>query len=158
MLTDTSLSALSLDGSSSNRLLDSFLNKEVVIEKLAKDQPGDQPLLPLAEVLEAQSLTTIVLPLTNRDKAGSGLLCLLYSEQNQSLESALSPEHIGFAPGIIWFRRGVDGKSAVTENAKEPAAVFYRVDRQRHRRQISLYRRALPTRTRTHQDARRRCL
>jgi len=103
VLTDTSLPALSLDGSSSNRLLDSFLNKEVVIEKLAKDQPCDQPLLPLAEVLEAQSLTTIVLPLTNRDNAGSGLLCLLYSEQNRNLESALSPEHIGFAQALSGF-------------------------------------------------------
>jgi HD-GYP domain-containing protein (c-di-GMP phosphodiesterase class II) len=103
VLTDTSLPALSLDGTSSNRLLDSFLNKEVVIEKLAKDQPGDQPLLPLAEVLEAQSLTTIVLPLTNRDNAGSGLLCLLYSEQNRNLESALSPEHIGFAQALSGF-------------------------------------------------------
>ena len=71
--------------------------------KLARDQPGDQPLLPLAEVLGAQNLTTIVLPLTNRDNAGSGLLCLLYTEQNRSLESALSPEHIGFAQALSGF-------------------------------------------------------
>ncbi len=103
VLTDTNLPALTLDGSSSNRLLDSFLNKEVVIEKLARDQPGDQPLLPLAEVLGAQNLTTIVLPLTNRDDAGSGLLCLFYNEQNRSLDKALSPQHIGFAQALSGF-------------------------------------------------------
>ena len=103
VLTDTTLPALTLDGNLSNRLLDSFLNKEVIIEKLAKDQSGDQPLLLLAEVLKTPNLTTIVLPLTNRDNAGSGLLCLLYNEQNQSLESALSPEHIGFAQAMSGF-------------------------------------------------------
>jgi HD-GYP domain-containing protein (c-di-GMP phosphodiesterase class II) len=103
VLTDTTLPALTLDGNLSNRLLDSFLNKEVIIEKLAKDQSGDQPLLLLAEVLKTPNLTTIVLPLTNRDNAGSGLLCLLYNEQNQSLESALSPEHIGFAQALSGF-------------------------------------------------------
>jgi HD-GYP domain-containing protein (c-di-GMP phosphodiesterase class II) len=103
VLTDTTLPVLTLDGNLSNRLLDSFLNKEVIIEKLAKDQSGDQPLLLLAEVLKTPNLTTIVLPLTNRDNAGSGLLCLLYNEQNQSLESALSPEHIGFAQALSGF-------------------------------------------------------
>ena len=103
VITDKPLPALTLDGSSSNRLLDSFRNKEVVIEQLGKDHPGDQPLLPLAEVLGAQNLTTIVLPLTNRDNAGSGLLCLLYSEQNRNLESALSPQHIGFAQALSGF-------------------------------------------------------
>jgi HD-GYP domain-containing protein (c-di-GMP phosphodiesterase class II) len=103
VLTDKTLPPLTLDGSRSNRLLDSFLNKEVVIEKLAKDRPGDQPLLPMAEVLKAQNFTTIVLPLTNRDNAGSGLLCLLYGEQNRSLENALSPEHIGFAQALSGF-------------------------------------------------------
>ena len=103
VLTDTTLPALTLDGSSSNRLLDSFLNTEVVIEQLGKDQPGDQPLLSLAEALGAENLTAIVLPLTNRDNAGSGLLCLLYTEHNQSLKNALSPEHIGFTQALSGF-------------------------------------------------------
>jgi HD-GYP domain-containing protein (c-di-GMP phosphodiesterase class II) len=103
VLTDITLPALTLDGNRSNRLLDSFLKQEVVIEKLAKDQSEDQPLLLLAEVLKVPNLTTIVLPLTNRDNAGSGLLCLLYSEQNRNLESALSPEHIGFAQALSGF-------------------------------------------------------
>jgi HD-GYP domain-containing protein (c-di-GMP phosphodiesterase class II) len=100
---DTSLPALTLDGSSSNRLLDSFLNQEVVIEQLGKDQVGDHPLLSLRDALGAENLTAIVLPLTNRDNAGSGLLCLLYSERNQSLKNALSPEHIGFTQALSGF-------------------------------------------------------
>ena len=103
VLTDTSLPALTLDGSSSNRLLDSFLNQEVVIEKLGKDQPDDQPLLSLAQALGAENLTAIVLPLTNRDNAGSGLLCLLYTDNNQSLKNALSPQHIGFTQALSGF-------------------------------------------------------
>ena len=103
VLTETTLPALTLDGSSSNRLLESFLKQEVVIEKLGRDQPGDQPLLALAETLGAESLTTIVLPLTNRDNAGSGLLCLLYTEKNQNLKNALSPQHIGFTQALSGF-------------------------------------------------------
>jgi len=103
VLADTTLPALTLDGSSSNRLLDSFLNTEVVIEKLGKDQPGEQPLLSLTEALGVENLTTIVLPLTNRDNAGSGLLCLLYTEKNRSLENALSPQHIGFTQALSGF-------------------------------------------------------
>ncbi|MGB5328386.1 MAG: HD domain-containing phosphohydrolase, partial [Gammaproteobacteria bacterium] len=103
VLADTTLPALTLDGSSSNRLLDSFLNTEVVIEKLGKDQPGEQPLLALTEALGVENLTTIVLPLTNRDNAGSGLLCLLYTEKNRSLENALSPQHIGFTQALSGF-------------------------------------------------------
>ena len=103
VLADTILPVLALDGSSSNRLLDSFLNQEVVIEKLGKDHPGEQPLLVLAEALGAENLTTIVLPLTNRDNAGSGLLCLLYTEKNQNLKSALSPQHIGFTQALSGF-------------------------------------------------------
>ena len=103
VLTDNGLPDLMLDGSISNRLLDSFNKKEVIVEQLGKDHAGDQPLLPLAEVLEAKNLTTIVLPLTNRDNAGSGLLCLLYSEQNRNLESALSPQHIGFTQALSGF-------------------------------------------------------
>lgn len=103
VLTDNDLPDLMLDGSCSNRLLDSFRTKEVIVEQLGKDHAGDQPLLPLAKALDAENFTTIVLPLTNRDNAGSGLLCLLYSEQNRSLESALSPEHIGFAQALSGF-------------------------------------------------------
>ncbi len=44
-----------------------------------------------------------MLPLANRDNAGSGLLCLLYSEHNPSLERALSPEHIGFIRALSGF-------------------------------------------------------
>jgi HD-GYP domain-containing protein (c-di-GMP phosphodiesterase class II) len=86
-----------------NRLLDSFLNTEVVVEKLGKDQPGEQPLLALTQALGVENLTTIVLPLTNRDNAGSGLLCLLYTEKNRSLENALSPQHIGFTQALSGF-------------------------------------------------------
>ena len=103
VLADTTLPTLTLDGSSSNRLLDSFLNTEVIIEQLGKDQPGDQPLLVLAEALGVENSTTIVLPLTNRDNVGSGLLCLLYTEKNRSLENALSPEHIGFTQALSGF-------------------------------------------------------
>jgi HD-GYP domain-containing protein (c-di-GMP phosphodiesterase class II) len=103
VLADTTLPALTLDGSSRNRLLDSFLNTEVVVEKLGKDQPGEQPLLALTQALGVENLTTIVLPLTNRDNAGSGLLCLLYTEKNRSLENALSPQHIGFTQALSGF-------------------------------------------------------
>ena len=103
VLTDKILPVLTLDGSSSNRLLDSFLNKEVVVGPLGKGYAGDQPLLPLAEALGAENITIIVLPLTNRDNAGSGLLCLLYTEQSQNLKNALSPEHIGFAQALSGF-------------------------------------------------------
>jgi HD-GYP domain-containing protein (c-di-GMP phosphodiesterase class II) len=103
VLTDQTLPALTLDGSSSNRLLECFRNNEVVIERLGKDQTGDQPLQALAEALGTENLTVIVLPLTNRDNAGSGLLCLLYTEQNQNLEHALSPEHIGFTQALSGF-------------------------------------------------------
>jgi HD-GYP domain-containing protein (c-di-GMP phosphodiesterase class II)/HAMP domain-containing protein len=103
VLTDQTLPALTLDGSSSNRLLECFRNNEVVIERLGKDQTGDQPLQALAEALGTENLTVIVLPLTNRDNAGSGLLCLLYTEQNQNLENALSPEHIGFTQALSGF-------------------------------------------------------
>jgi HD-GYP domain-containing protein (c-di-GMP phosphodiesterase class II) len=103
VLTDNGLPDLMLDGSSSNRLLDSFKRKEVVVEQLGKDHVGGQPLQPLVEALGAGNPTIIVLPLTNRDNAGSGLLCLLYSEQNRNLKAALSPEHIGFTEALSGF-------------------------------------------------------
>jgi len=102
VLVDTTLPNISLGGSS-NRLLDSFLNQEVVIEKLGKGHSGEQPLQPLVAALGVENLTTIVLPLANRDNAGSGLLCLLYSELSPSLESALSPEYIGFTQALSGF-------------------------------------------------------
>jgi HD-GYP domain-containing protein (c-di-GMP phosphodiesterase class II) len=70
---------------------------------LGKDKVGDHPLLSLRDALGAENLTAIVLPLTNRDNAGSGLLCLLYTEKNRSLENALSPQHIGFTQALSGF-------------------------------------------------------
>ncbi len=102
VMTDKSLPAIMLDGSNS-RLLDSFLNQEVVVEKMDRNQLHDQSVLALAQVLDSESPTVIVLPLTDRNNAGSGLLCLLYSEHSQNLEKALSPEHIGFAQALSGF-------------------------------------------------------
>ena len=103
VLTDQFLPAIILDGSSDNRLLDSFLNQEVVVEKLDREQLGDPSLSPLAQALNSETLTAIVLPLTNRNNAGSGLLCLLYTEHSQNLNNALSPEHIGFTQALSGF-------------------------------------------------------
>ena len=102
VMTDKSLPAIVLDGSSS-RLLDSFLKQEVVVEKLDSDQLGDQSVLALAQTLDSESPTVIVLPLTDRNNAGSGLLCLLYNEHSENLKNALSPEYIGFAQALSGF-------------------------------------------------------
>jgi HD-GYP domain-containing protein (c-di-GMP phosphodiesterase class II)/HAMP domain-containing protein len=102
VMEDKSLPAIMLDGSSS-RLLDSFLNQEVVVGKLDRNQLHDQSVLALAQALDSESLTVIVLPLTDRNKAASGLLCLLYGEHSPNLENALSPEHIGFTQALSGF-------------------------------------------------------
>jgi HD-GYP domain-containing protein (c-di-GMP phosphodiesterase class II) len=102
VMKDKPLPDIMLDGSS-NRLLDSFLNQEVVVEKLDRDQLRDQSVLSLAQVLDSESLTVIVLPLADRNNAGSGLLCLLYSEHSPNLKNSLSPEHIGFAQALSGF-------------------------------------------------------
>jgi HD-GYP domain-containing protein (c-di-GMP phosphodiesterase class II) len=104
VLGEEMLSAQALNvGGENNRLLESFLNNEVGIEQLEKNQVSDLPLLPLFEALESDNITLIVLPLTDRSNQGSGLLCLLYSEHNPSLEIALSPEHIGFTQALSGF-------------------------------------------------------
>jgi len=104
VLSEEMLPAQALNtGDDDNRLLESFLKNEVGIQQLGKDQASHLPLRPLFEALEADNITLMVLPLTDRNGQGSGLLCLLYTEHNQNLEIALSPEHIGFVQALSGF-------------------------------------------------------
>jgi len=104
VLSDKNLPAYSLEDSpDNNRLLSRFLDKQVGIEVLEKNQAGDMQFLPLFEALDSDKINIIVLPLTNRSNEGTGLLCLLYSEHNQGLEEALKPEHMGFAQALSGF-------------------------------------------------------
>ena len=103
VLTESELPAIQLDADIDSRLLESFRHQEVVIEQVTKSQVEGLPLSSLIEALQADSITIIALPLADRDSRGSGLLCLLYSEHNQNLRQALSPEHIGFAQALSGF-------------------------------------------------------
>ena len=91
------------EGSKSNRLIGKFIDQEVGIDVLEKNQDGDMHFLPLFEALNSEKLTIILLPLTNRSNEGTGLLCLLYNEHNQSLAEAQSSKHMGFAQTLSGF-------------------------------------------------------
>ena len=104
VLSDQILPAYSLESDpDNNRVLGRFLDKNVGIEVLEKNQASDMQFLPLFEALDSDRINIIVLPLTNRSNEGTGLLCLLYSEHNQGLEEALKPEHMGFAQALSGF-------------------------------------------------------
>lgn len=104
VLEDLELPSHSLiDPVTNNPLLEKFLNKEVGIQELKKSQAKNLHLLPLFDALDAESVTVILLPLTNRSNESTGALCLLYTEHNIGLKDALSPEHIGFAQALSGF-------------------------------------------------------
>ena len=103
VLTENELPAISLEGVVDSHLLESFRRQQVVIERVTKSQAEGLQVSALMEALQADSITIVVLPLADRNKQGSGLLCLLYSEHNQGLQRALSPEHIGFAQALSGF-------------------------------------------------------
>jgi len=86
-----------------NSLLESFHKQKACVEVLDRSQPENQHLLPLFEAMDAGKITTVVLPLTNRNNDSTGLLCLLYGEQGHGLNNTLSPEHIGFAQALSGF-------------------------------------------------------
>jgi HD-GYP domain-containing protein (c-di-GMP phosphodiesterase class II) len=86
-----------------NALVISFLDQKTGVLEIGKNEDEVQHLLPLFEALESETFTVILLPLANRKDEGTGLLCLLYSERNQNLETALSPEHIGFSQALSGF-------------------------------------------------------
>jgi hypothetical protein len=121
-----------------NSLLESFTSNKARVQVLQKEKHQEHHLSPLFEAMGSGKVTVVVLPLTNRNNEGTGLLCLLYGEQSHGMNT-LSPEHIGFAQALSGF-----AKPTTVENAKRPAAILYRVDCQRHRRQIALYRGPLP--------------
>jgi HD-GYP domain-containing protein (c-di-GMP phosphodiesterase class II)/HAMP domain-containing protein len=103
VLTESELPAISLGDAVDSRLLESFRRQEVAIERVTRSQAEDLQVSALVEALQADSITIIVLPLADRNNQGSGLLCLLYSEHNQGLQQALSPQHIGFAQALSGF-------------------------------------------------------
>jgi len=103
VLTESELPAISLEDAGDSRLLESFRRQQVTIERVTKAQAEGLQVSALVEALHADSITIIVLPLADRNNQGSGLLCLLYSEHNQGLQQALSPEHIGFAQALSGF-------------------------------------------------------
>ena len=86
-----------------NELVKCFLDQKTGVMKIRKNDDDVRYMLPLFEALESETFTVILLPLANRNDEGTGLLCLLYSEHNQGLEKALSPEHIGFSQALSGF-------------------------------------------------------
>ena len=90
------------DEAERNSLLESFINNKSSVQVLEKNQHQDHHLLPLFEALGTDKITVVILPLTNRNDEGTGLLCLIYGEQSPGVNT-LSPEHIGFAQALSGF-------------------------------------------------------
>jgi HD-GYP domain-containing protein (c-di-GMP phosphodiesterase class II) len=107
------------DETSGNRLLESFNSQKACVEVLQKDQQEDQHLLPLFEAMESDKVTAVILPLADRNNNGTGLLCLLYSEQVMDSSNTLSPERIGFAQALSGFTAVSMESRQLLKNQKE---------------------------------------
>jgi HD-GYP domain-containing protein (c-di-GMP phosphodiesterase class II) len=85
----------------SNSLVESFNGQNVRVEVLDKGREEDRHLLPLFEAMDADKISAVIVPLADRNKEGTGLLCLLYPEQDQGKN--FNPEHIGFVEALSGF-------------------------------------------------------
>ena len=86
-----------------NPVLEKFLAREVGIVEIAKSQAGNIHLASLLDALKSEKITVVLLPLSNRNKEATGVLCMIYTEHNEGLKSAQSEEHIGFSQALSGF-------------------------------------------------------
>ena len=99
-----SLSSLPLvNPAPDGQLVQHYLNREVGAIAFKKQYQQSNHLRPLFEALETEDLTVVALPLQNRKNEGLGILCLVYTAESQSQESAANKQRLGFSRALSGF-------------------------------------------------------